>query len=105
VKVLDSARVPERKSYPPRLLILLLCMLFGVAVSVVSVFARKRWHEVAPDDPRKILAIEVFQRANSRMPWASPNGSVVQATAHRVWLRLTRQTDSAATAEEPPIQS
>jgi len=25
---------------------------------------------------------------NSRMPWATPNGSRWQAAAHRVWVRL-----------------
>ena len=104
VKVLDPARVPERKSYPPRLGILLLCMLFGLVGSMVWIFARTRWHEVPLDDPRKILAIEVFQTANARMPWAPPNGSPVQAITHRVWLRLSRRPDSGKVAEEPPIR-
>jgi capsule polysaccharide export protein KpsE/RkpR len=104
VKVLDPARVPERKSYPPRLQILLLCMLVGLAVSAMWVFARKRWHEVAADDPRKVLATEVLQAANARMPWAPPNGSVVHAMTHRVWLRLAWRPDSASVAEEQSLQ-
>jgi uncharacterized protein involved in exopolysaccharide biosynthesis len=104
VKILDDATVPERKSYPPRLRILLLCILFGLAASVVWVFGQKRWHEVAPDDPRKVFATEVFQTVNAQMPWAPPNGSRLQAMTHRIWLRLARQRDSAKAAEEPPTQ-
>jgi len=105
VKVLDAASVPERKSYPPRLLIALLCAFFGLAGSVVWVFGRTRWQEVASDDPGKVFATEVFQTVNAQMPWAPPNGSRVQAMTHRVWLRVMRRSDSANSAEEPTDRS
>jgi capsule polysaccharide export protein KpsE/RkpR len=104
VKILDHASVPERKSYPPRLEILLLCMLSGLAVSIVWVFGQKRWHEAEANNPGKVLATEVFETVNAHMPWTAPNGSRVQAMSHRVWLRLRRQQDSAKVAEEPPTQ-
>jgi hypothetical protein len=56
------------------------------------------------DDPRKVLATEVLQAANARMPWAPPNGSVVHAMAHRVWQRLAWRPDSASVAEEQSVQ-
>jgi hypothetical protein len=105
VKILDPASVPERKSYPPRLRILLLCMLSGLAVSIVWIFGKQRWNEVPTDDPSKVLAAEVFQTVNAQMPWAPPNGSRARAMTHRVWLRLGRRRDSAKATEEPPTQS
>jgi capsule polysaccharide export protein KpsE/RkpR len=105
VKILDPASVPERKSYPPRLRILLLCMFSGLAVSIVWVFGKQRWNEVPTDDPSKILAAEVVQTVNAHMPWAPPNGSRARAMTHQVWLRLGRRPDSAKAKEEPPTQS
>ena len=101
VKVLDAASVPERKSYPPRLLITLLFAFFGMSGAMVWVLVRTRWQEVAADDPGKIFATEVFHTVNAQMPWAPPNGSRVQGMAHRMWLRLVRRGDSTKSVEEP----
>ncbi|MBZ5701432.1 MAG: lipopolysaccharide biosynthesis protein [Acidobacteriia bacterium] len=101
VKVLDAASVPERKSFPPRMLILFLCAFFGLAGAMGWVLTRARWQEVAADDPGKVFATEVFQTMNAQMPWASPNGSRVQAMTHRVWVRVVRRSASAKPAEEP----
>jgi uncharacterized protein involved in exopolysaccharide biosynthesis len=105
VKILDPAAVPERKSYPPRLKILLLCMLSGFAVSVVWVFARERWHEADAEDPGKVLATEVFQTVNAYMPWAEPNGSHARRITHSVWLRLSRRSASAKDVKDPADRS
>jgi uncharacterized protein involved in exopolysaccharide biosynthesis len=101
VKILDPASVPGRKSFPPRLRILLLCMLSGFAVSLVWVFGKKRWHEVATNDPRKVLATEVFRTVNARLSWVQPNGSRIGAMTHRIWSRLGRRPRSAQDAGKP----
>ncbi len=104
VKVLDVAKVPDKKSFPPRLMIMFLCTFFALAGGVVWVFGRTRWQEVEPHDPSKVFATEVFQTVNAQMPWAPPNGSRVQAVTHRVWLRMVRRAGSEKVVEEPPIQ-
>jgi hypothetical protein len=104
VKVLDAAAIPERKSFPPRGMIIFLCAFFALAGGVVWVLGQTRWQEVAPDDPGKILAREVLQTVNARMPWAPPNGSRLQAATNRVWLRLARRNGSANQAERPQNQ-
>lgn len=101
VKVLDAAVVPTKESFPPRLLIVFLGSLFGMAGAVAWVLERAHWQEVAPDDPGKVFATQVFETVNEQMPWAPPNGSRVQAMTHRVWLRLVRRSDSAESAEAP----
>ncbi len=101
VKVLDAARIPERKSFPPRLLIMFLCTFLGLAGAAVLVLGKARWEQVDVQDPGKVLAQEVFQSMNARMPWAPPNGSRLQAMTHRVWMRLARRDDSAKEAEDP----
>jgi capsule polysaccharide export protein KpsE/RkpR len=88
VKVLDDPRVPEQKSYPPRVEIMLLGTLLALAAAAALLLSRARWAEVDPTAPGKMLAQEVLQTVNAAMPWATPNGSRVQAATHRVWTRL-----------------
>ena len=99
VKVLDDARVPEKKSFPPRLMIMFLCTFLALAGATVLVLGRARWAEVEPTAPGKIFAQEVFQSMNSHMPWSTPNGSRVQAATHRVWTRVVRRNGSAEETE------
>ncbi|MFZ0733072.1 MAG: lipopolysaccharide biosynthesis protein [Candidatus Sulfotelmatobacter sp.] len=61
VKVLDAADVPEKKSFPPRLIIMLLGTCFVAALCSVYILADARWQELDPDDPAKKLGDEVFQ--------------------------------------------
>ncbi len=100
VKVLDAASVPERKSFPPRLVIISLSASLALAGSAVWVLGRARWDETDPGDPRKVLATEVFQTVNAHMPWALPNGSRLQAKTHQVWSRVFRPRNEPGAAEE-----
>jgi uncharacterized protein involved in exopolysaccharide biosynthesis len=79
VKTLDPARIPEKKSYPPRLVIMLLGTFLGLALSTVWVLGSAQWKEVDPQDPRKILVQEVAGAVKARLPWASRNGFSVHA--------------------------
>ena len=75
VKVLDAARIPEKKSFPPRLVIMFLGTFLVCALSVVWVLGSARWEEVDPQDPRKVFVQEVSGTLKARMPWASRNGA------------------------------
>jgi hypothetical protein len=88
VKVLDAASLPERKSFPPRTLIAVLVTLVVSSGAVMFVVAHSAWEQTAANDPGKLLAQELFQTANARMPWAAPNGSRAHVVAHRIWVRL-----------------
>jgi capsule polysaccharide export protein KpsE/RkpR len=95
VKVLDVAAVPERKSFPPRTLIVFLCVslaLFGAAFFVV---ARARWEQIGSNDPGKVFTQEVLQAVNAYMPWTTPNGSRLQAFSNRIWVRVVRRGNAA----------
>jgi len=91
VKILDPAGIPEKKSFPPRLLIVSLGTLFAVSVSMVWVLGSNRWQEADPQDPRKILAQEVVSTLTAQMPWAPPNGSRFQGMTNQVWVKLVRR--------------
>ncbi len=61
VKVLDPGEVPERKSFPPRTFLVIFGTLFASAVGSVWVLGRARWDEIDPQDPGKLLAVEIYR--------------------------------------------
>lgn len=77
VRVLDPADVPEKKSWPNRLLISFLGAMFAGVFGVAWVMGNAKWQAVDQQDPGKILAQEVLHSFRTHMPWASRNGSVV----------------------------
>jgi capsule polysaccharide export protein KpsE/RkpR len=95
VKVLDSAVVPETKSFPPRFLVVALCVCLAGLGAASWVLARARWQRTDPSDPGKILAREILTSVNAKMPWSTPNGSRFQAMTHDVWIRIARRSKSA----------
>jgi capsule polysaccharide export protein KpsE/RkpR len=60
IKVIDPPAVPERKSFPPRLLLALIFAFFSFAGTSALILMRDRWSNIDPRDPRKILMSEVI---------------------------------------------
>jgi uncharacterized protein involved in exopolysaccharide biosynthesis len=67
VTVIDPPGVPERKSFPPRLLLTLLLTFLSFAAAATLILVRERWSRVDPRDPRKRLAIEVLSVLRRRI--------------------------------------
>jgi capsule polysaccharide export protein KpsE/RkpR len=74
VKVLDRGKVPERKSSPSRLFMMLSGTLLGVFCGLIWIVGSNRWQQTASTDPRKAVAHEIAASLQARMPWATPNG-------------------------------
>jgi uncharacterized protein involved in exopolysaccharide biosynthesis len=89
VKVLDAPQIPERKSFPPRLLIIATGGFLGLVGACVFVFGKQHWSEVDSAEPGKVLVTEVLQTVNAQMPWSPPSGPGFQENAHRVWTKLS----------------
>jgi capsule polysaccharide export protein KpsE/RkpR len=73
VKVLDPPDLPDKKSFPPRTLIVLLGTALAFSLEVTWVFGSALWEQTDPADPRKVLVQEVFDTAKAAIPWASRN--------------------------------
>lgn len=90
VKVLDPASVPERKSFPPRLLIVELGLLLSLASSMAWIFCKQAWDRTGPENPQKVLAQEVLHTVQARLPWMSANGAENGSASAKVWRRIPR---------------
>jgi uncharacterized protein involved in exopolysaccharide biosynthesis len=82
VKVLDQPEVPERKSFPPRALIIIAGTACSVLLGGVWVLGTARWRQIDPHDPGMRFAQEVFGTVKAGMPWVSANGSNGHAGAN-----------------------
>lgn len=88
VKVLDPPNVPEKKSFPPRLLIVIVGTAFAGIFGAVWIRGRARWERIDSQDPGKTLAREILTEVRSHLPWTSQNGSAIGQNKRRVWNRL-----------------
>jgi capsule polysaccharide export protein KpsE/RkpR len=75
VKILDAPQVPERKSFPPRLLITSLGTLVAVICATVWVFATVQWQETDNQHPAKVFAQEVYRTIAASIPVIARNGN------------------------------
>jgi capsule polysaccharide export protein KpsE/RkpR len=74
VKVLDPANLPERKSFPPRILLTLFGTCLALGCGVAWVFGNAAWQEMDPQDPRKILGQQIWGAASARFPQRNGSG-------------------------------
>jgi capsule polysaccharide export protein KpsE/RkpR len=59
VKILDAADVPEKKSSPHRLTIMVLGMLLAASGGALWIVSVRTWEQISPQDPRKQLGQEI----------------------------------------------
>jgi capsule polysaccharide export protein KpsE/RkpR len=73
VSVIDAPGIPEKKSFPHRLLIALVLTFLSFTTASALILVRHHWSTIHPDDPRKALAAEVLpvlrRRSRSILRW------------------------------------
>jgi capsule polysaccharide export protein KpsE/RkpR len=65
VSVIDSPGVPEKKSFPPRLLLSLALTLLTIGVAAGGILFDDRWTRLDPGDPRRQLVLEILEDART----------------------------------------
>jgi uncharacterized protein involved in exopolysaccharide biosynthesis len=93
VKVLDPPDVPEKISFPPRLLIITLGAVLAIVGSVSWIFGKRAWDQTEQEDPQKVFALEVIQAVQARLPWVATNGSGPGSISVKVWSRFRRSNE------------
>jgi capsule polysaccharide export protein KpsE/RkpR len=70
VKVLDEPDVPEKKVYPPRLLIVLVGATLGLSFGTAWVVVREHWNGIDPQDPGKLLVLDMVRSVRPQLEFA-----------------------------------
>jgi hypothetical protein len=90
VKVLDPPNIPDKKSFPPRLLITLLGTALAFGLATTWVFGRTAWDQTDSNDPTKAFAQEVFTTMKASVPKFAQNGSSEHSGIGKSWHFVSR---------------
>lgn len=69
VRVLDSPQIPERKTFPPRLIIMVLGMMLALTLAATWVLGEKMWKGTDGQDSRKLFLTEIATCIRNKMTW------------------------------------
>jgi capsule polysaccharide export protein KpsE/RkpR len=97
VKVLDPALIPTKKTFPPRLQIMALGTVLSLTVAVLSIFLRRWWNQIDPDDPGRLLLEEMRVSLGASTQRFAPAG-----VAKRALARVRRVLPEKRLAPEMP---
>jgi len=106
VKVLDLGYVPDKKAFPPRLLLIFLGTALTLAFGIAWVFGTETWQATDASDPRKVLAQEIFTTVAARIPVFSRSGSGEHSVngGFRSWANRRKADRSAGTGNDDGAQ-
>jgi capsule polysaccharide export protein KpsE/RkpR len=93
VKAIDLPDVPGKKSYPHRLLIILAGIFMFFLFAAGWVIVEARWGQIDPEDPGKLLALEILGAVKAQIP---ATGAIGFARTIRDTMRNSVQTDRPA---------
>jgi capsule polysaccharide export protein KpsE/RkpR len=66
VSLVDPANLPERKSFPPRLLLIFVATTLSLLIAVFILLASARWQQVEQHDPLKVLVQTVLRSLSNQ---------------------------------------
>jgi uncharacterized protein involved in exopolysaccharide biosynthesis len=88
VKVLDAASLPEKKSFPPRLLIMFLGALFSMLIGTAWVLGKAGWENLDPGHPGKLLAQDAFTAIKADVRLSHGNGTRLHQMRDKIlWFK------------------
>jgi capsule polysaccharide export protein KpsE/RkpR len=90
VQMLDDPEVPEVKSFPPRLLIVMSSVGLSLLFAAGWVIAAEWWLAIEDEDSGKRLVIEVVRTTRQHRMWHSNGALRVRAISGRVATRFKR---------------
>jgi capsule polysaccharide export protein KpsE/RkpR len=67
VNVIDAPGIPEKKSFPPRIILTLVLTAFLVCLTCALLLFNERWKSVSATDPRRMLVAEVYEELHDGM--------------------------------------
>jgi uncharacterized protein involved in exopolysaccharide biosynthesis len=88
VKVLDGAKLPEKKSFPSRLLIMFLGGFLSLMMGAVWVLGKAGWESLDPAHPGKLLAQDTYTTIKADLGLASGNGTRLHQMRDKIlWFK------------------
>ena len=73
LSVIDFPGIPEKKSFPPRLMLAALLTLVSTSIAAALLLAWQRWLQISPSDPRRVLARRIYSTLYGALRWHRPD--------------------------------
>jgi capsule polysaccharide export protein KpsE/RkpR len=93
IKVLDPPEVPQKRSFPPRAVIMILGTTLAFVLGSAWLLGNSAWEAIDPSDPRKAVATQVWSDVRASLPWTSQNGSANGGPKHRLQKSLDQKSE------------
>jgi uncharacterized protein involved in exopolysaccharide biosynthesis len=100
VRVLDPAEVPEKKVFPPRTLLVITGTCIALAIGALWVLLSDRWRKIDPQDPGKLLVLEVVGSVKPPLAYVAQQRSALTDRAKNFLERFGEEVTSAETKQE-----
>jgi capsule polysaccharide export protein KpsE/RkpR len=95
VRLLDGATTPQRKSYPPRLIIMAGGTLAFLVCASIWVLLASSWGETERSRPMKVLSLEILGDLRSALDDAADRGSAAARFVRSLPMRINRSSESS----------
>jgi capsule polysaccharide export protein KpsE/RkpR len=99
VKVLDAPEIPEKKVFPPRILLVVIGTLAALAFGIYWIFARDKWRNIDPEDPGKLLVLNVVQSVRPQLEYVLQRRSAVFVRVRKLFEQPTAEVAPAETEQ------
>jgi len=98
VKVLDPPDVPEKKTFPPRILLTSVGAMLALVVGIGWILARDRWSKIDPGDPGKVLVLNMYESVRPQVEYvALRRGALAQ--------RVKKKLESLQSESPPSLET
>ncbi len=92
VKVLDPPEIPEKKVFPPRLLLVVLGAFFALAIGSGWVVATDGWERIDPQDPGKLLVLNMVRSVKPQLEYVVQQGNFISIRTRRIFTRFQQES-------------
>jgi len=100
VKVLDPPEVPERKVFPPRILLTIVGAILALAVGTGWIIANEGWERIDPQDPGKLLVLHMVGCVKPQLEYVVQRRTAISEQAQRIFARAPEPSHQAPTRNE-----
>jgi capsule polysaccharide export protein KpsE/RkpR len=99
VKVLDPPDIPEKKVFPPRMVLIVLSILAGLVLGILWILGKDNWQNIDPEDPGKILVLNMVRSMQPQLGYGAQQQSTTFSLAKRFFARFGGEVTPAETKQ------
>jgi capsule polysaccharide export protein KpsE/RkpR len=99
IKVLDPPEIPEKKVFPPRILLVVIGSLLALAAGINWIFATARWKNTDPQDPGKLFVLNMVQSVKPQLEYVAQQRTAVFVRARKLFERSSGEVAPAETKQ------